>query len=201
MPEDDNQDLLQEYRGRHLRWSDKTLSQVSFYNNLLLTVGIGFLSFTFQDSKIVDLEFRLKDIDYSITSYVLSLYAVTFSILTGFLSSISRLYDFRITSQVNLIRQRVLEHSHRKLSEKTPNEVSWVRKMFLPISVFLTGVPKITLEQCKAWQGDTNNLNERFSRLRGLSFNLGLATWSYLKWQTFLFAVAIVLYVASVLLS
>ena len=60
MSEQEMLKLLQEYSERHVRWADKTLSQLSFYNNLLLTLGVGFLSFAYKDSKIVDLHFSLK---------------------------------------------------------------------------------------------------------------------------------------------
>lgn len=199
MFEHEIQKLLQEYTERSNRWTDRTLSQMSFYNNLLLALGIGFLSFVYQDSRLADIEFRFKDIDYSITAYVLSIWTVMFSIITGLIASISRLYDFRITSDVNQIRRRVFEHSHIKIDEKSPQKFPYMKRMLLPYKLFLSEYPKITLEQCKAWQSD--NLNEKFSELRAMAFNLGLGTWCRIKYQTILLLITIILYVVSVLLA
>lgn len=201
MLEHETQKFLQEYRERNIRWADRTSSQMSFYNNLLLTLGVGFLSFAYQDSRLADLDFSLKSIDYSATAYVLSIWTVMFSIVTGFIASISRLYDFRITSQVNQVRRRVFEHSHIKLDEKTPQKFPYVKRMLLPYKLFLSEYPHITLEQCKAWQSEKRNLNEKFSELRAMSFNLGLGTWYRIKCQTFLLLITIILYVVSVLLA
>ena len=201
MSEHEDQKLLQEYSERNIRWTDRTLAQLSFYNNLLLTLGIGFLSFAYQDSKVLSLEFSLKGIDWSLTAYAISILAVMFSILAGFTGSISRLYDFRITSRVNLIRKRVFEHSHLKIDEKTPKEFSFWENLFLPYKLLSEKYPRITLEQCKAWKNDEENLKEKFIELRTLSYNLGLRTWNRMKWQTFLLIFAVILYVASILLS
>lgn len=201
MSEPEDQKLLQEYRERNIRWTDRALAQLSFYNNLLLTLGIGFLSFAYQDSKVLSLEFSLKDIDWSLTAYGVSILAVMFSILTGFTGSISRLYDFRITSRINLIRQRVFEHSQLKIHEKTPKEFSFWENLLLPYKLLFEKYPRITLEQCKAWKNDKENLNQKFIELRTLSYNLGLRTWNLIKWQTFLMILAVILYVAYILLS
>jgi hypothetical protein len=201
MSEYETQKLLQEYSERNIRWADRTSSQMSFYNNLLLTLGIGFLSFAYQDSKVLSLEFSLKDIDWSLTTYALSILTVMFSVIAGFVASISRLYDFRITSRVNLIRKRVFEHSNLKIDERTPKEFSFWQNMGLFYKLLFEKYPRITLEQCKAWKNDEENLNMKFIELRTLSYNLGLRTWNRVKWQTFLLMIAVILYAVSILLS
>jgi hypothetical protein len=201
MTEQERQKLIDEYSERHVRWSDKNSSQLSFYNNLLLTLGVGFLSFAYQDSKLMGFEFSLKEIDYSVTTYVFSILAIMFSIFTGFVASIGRLYDFRITSHIILVRQRVLQHSHLRIDEKTPQKFSYFRRMLLPYKLFFSDFPSITLEQCKAWRRDKNHLTEQLSKIRAISFNLGLATWHRIKWQTLLLLTAIIFYVISILWS
>lgn len=197
----ENAKLLQEYHERHARWADKNSSQLSFYNNLLLTLSVGFLTFAYQDSKLIDLWSSLKNIDCSLTAYVFSVLAVMFSILTGLVASISRLYDFRITSHIILIRQRVLEHSRLRIDEKTPQKIHYLKRMLLPYKLFIFDFPTITLEQCKSWNDNKVDLTGIFSNLRSMSFNLGLATWSRTKLQTLFLLVAIILYVTSILSS
>ncbi|WKZ46265.1 MAG: hypothetical protein QY306_10650 [Anaerolineales bacterium] len=201
MAKQSNQKLLQEYKERNTRWTDRTLSQMSFYNNLLLTLGIGFLSFAYQDSKLLNLELSLKDIDRSLIAYVFSIISVGFSILTGLMASISRLYDFSITRQINLIRQRALEFSRKKINETTPSKLSFWKIVVLPYKLLWKDYPTITLEQCKKWNSNKKELDKTFMELRSLSYNLGIGTWGRIKLQTFFMFLAVIFYISSILLS
>lgn len=177
------------------------MSQMSFYNNLLLTLGIGFLSFAYQDSKLLNLELSLKDIDRSLIAYVFSIISVGFSILTGLMASISRLYDFSITRQINLIRQRALEFSRKKINETTPSKLSFWKIVVLPYKLLWKDYPTITLEQCKKWNSNKKELDKTFMELRSLSYNLGIGTWGRIKLQTFFMFLAVIFYISSILLS
>lgn len=196
-----NQKTLQKYEDRYTRWADITLSQLSFYNNLLLTLGVAFLSFAYQDLKPLNLECSIKNIDWPLTLYVFSFIVVMLSIFTGSMASMSRLYDFRITSHVNLIRRRVFEHSNIKLNGKTPEKFSFWKNLYLPYKLFCKDYTKITLEQCEDWEKNKNKLDASFVELRTLSHNLGLGTWCRIRWQTFSFLLAIIFYAASILFS
>ena len=196
-----NQKTLQKYEKRYRRWADISLSQLSFYNNLLLTLGVAFLSFAYQDLKLQNLQCSIKNMDCSITLDVLSIIAVMLSVFTGLMASISRLYDFRITSHVNLIRRRVYEHSNIKLDEKTPDKFSFWENICLPYKLFYKDHPKITLEQCKNWENDEKNLDASFVKLRKLSYNLGLGTWCRIRLQTGSLFLAIIFYGFSIISS
>ena len=200
------QELIEEYRERNIRWTDRTLSQLSFYNNLLLTLSIGFLSFAYKMERIEDINISFKNnIDWSLTLYVISITMTTFSILLGLVISLSRLYDFRLTRQVNQIRQRAWEHSDKKLDEKTPDKFSWRKRAKVIIQCLLEDYPKITMEQCKKLKdADDERLkkfNDNFRMLRNMSHNLGIATWSQTKLQTVIFAFAIISFIISELLK
>jgi len=48
-------DFEKKYHERYVRWQDKTREQFSFFNNLLLTLSVGFISFGYDnlmDTKI-----------------------------------------------------------------------------------------------------------------------------------------------------
>ena len=201
MPEQETQKILQEYRERNVRWAERTSSQLSYYNNLLLVLGIGFLSFAYQDSRVADLDFSLKNIDRSATVYILSILTIMLSIITGFVASLSRLYDFRITSHVNQVRRRVFEYHNIKLDEDTPPQHPFIKKMLLPYKLIFIEHPNITLEQCKQWKNDKVAQNKKFSELREIAFNLGLGTWHRIIIQTILIMITIILYVVSILLA
>ena len=40
--------LLDEYHQRNVRWTDKTLTQLSYFNNLMLILSVGFISFSYE---------------------------------------------------------------------------------------------------------------------------------------------------------
>jgi hypothetical protein len=122
------QKLIEEYRKRNIRWKDRTLSQLSFYNNLLLSLSIVFISVAYKMRRIDNISFSFKDIDCSLTLYVISFVIILFSILKGLIVSLNRLYDFRLTSEINQIRQETWEHSDKKLDEKTPDKYHWWKR-------------------------------------------------------------------------
>ncbi|MBX6362118.1 MAG: hypothetical protein IRZ03_18850 [Acidobacterium ailaaui] len=197
----DKQNLIEEYRERNARWTDRTLSQLSYYNNLLLSLGIGFLAFAYKMARLENISFSYKDIDWSLTMYVISLIMTTLSVLLGFIIALNRLYDFRITRQVNQVRQITWEHSNTKLDEETPEEFSWWKRTILIFKCLLENYPKITRERCKKLkekdEEEKRKFNEEFILLRKYSHNLGIATWSETKIQTALFGLAIVFFVIS----
>ena len=199
----DNSDkLIKEYHDRNVRWATESLKQLSFYNNLLLTISVGFFSFSFKpNDNLAGLRVSCVNIDWSFTFLVSSLMLVTLSILTGLFLVINRLQDFRLTRQINQIRQRAFEHSQVKLDERTPNEFSFWRRVGLAFQNY----PAITIEDCKnyknATQSEKDRINFNFRELRNIAHNLGLKTWRQTKWQTILFGLSIVAYLASSLTS
>lgn len=198
-------DLLNEYENRYVRWTQMSSSQLSFYNNLLLTLGVGFLSFAYKSVSLHKIKFSLKSPDMSLTFYVMSLILTAISVLLGFLVNISRLYDFRLTRHINLVRKRTLEHSGEKLDERTPERYSYWKVFFLIFQVGLDKYPHITIEQCKKLgeiidKEKQGKFHEDFRTLRNLAYNFGRFTWKNTFWQTILFALAIACYMVAELL-
>ena len=199
------QKLTKEYRERNIRWTDRTLSQLSFYNNLLLSLSIGLLSFAYKMERINNINISFKNIDWSLTIYVMSIIMTTFSIILGLVISLIRLYDFRLTRQINQIRQRAWEHSNEKLDEKTPDKFTVKKIAKIIIQCLLENYPIITLEQCKklkdADEKSRKKFYDNFRMLRNISYNLGIATWSLTKIQTIILAFAILFLLISEMLK
>lgn len=193
-------ELIEEYRQRNIRWTTESLNQLSFYNNLLLTTSVAFLAFAFNPKYISGSRFTITNMEWPTTLYMVSLITITLSILTGLLISIYRLQDFRITRQVNQIRQRMYEHSSRKLDETTPDSLN-----YLTIVAILFRTPKITIEDCKTFNNLDNNEQEKikskFRRMRNTAHYYGLLTWRNTKLQTLYFAISIIAYFISILIN
>lgn len=190
-----NTELKNEYHERNIRWTQTTINQLSFYNNLLLSLGVGFLAFSFNADFLKNLKFSFNEIDWSISFLVLSLVSIVLSIVIGLITSIARLKNFRITRSINQIRQRTYEHSEKLLDESTPEEYKRIKRTF----IIFKKQPQISIEECKAYN-QTVDFDLRFRELRNLAHNLGLNSWNYTKKQTILFGFSVAFYLCSILI-
>ncbi len=99
------------YLERQVRWSDKTRDQLSFFNNLLLTLSVGFLSFGYKEIKIDSLSINLCSPQISFTFDVFSFIIMAISIYCGLVVALNRLFDYRLTSHINQIRYWTFKYS------------------------------------------------------------------------------------------
>ena len=181
--------------------TEKSVNQLSFFNNLILTLGVGFIAFGYKNIDLKSLTFTLSNIDCAMTLSFLSILSMALSIILGLFVGLNRLWDFRITRQINQIRQNMYEHSQKKLDESTPQRYNRYDRVTLYCRLFREKYPRINIEQCKAFKNyDTakqKKIEENFRELRKITHNLGLNTWSKTKYQTFFFGVGIFLFVIS----
>ena len=116
-----NEDTRTEYRSRKTRWANHALSQLSFFNNLLISLSAGFLAFAFKNKLIQPSHISATNIDFHITTYNISAISIALSILIGLLITITRLFDFRISRHINQTRERVYLFTEKELNKKTPH--------------------------------------------------------------------------------
>ncbi len=192
---------IEEYRERNIRWTDESLKQLSLYNNLLLTLSVGFLSFAYELNDFKGIYFTCAYLDLFITFWVVSLILIVFSILTGLVLVMNRLQDFRLTRKINQIRQRMLEHSGVKLDEKTPDKFDFWRR----VTLIFQNYPIVTIEDCKnytdAEEKEKDRIKFNFREIRNISHNLGLNTWRNTKLQTLYFALSMLAFLISKLIQ
>ena len=74
---------------RFVRWQTNLRNQVSFTNNLLLTISIAICGFFF--NLLIKENFKICDI------FCIGLYLLILSIFLGIITNVSRIIDFRIT--------------------------------------------------------------------------------------------------------
>jgi hypothetical protein len=189
------------YHERYVRWQDKTREQLSFFNNLLLTLSVGFLSFAYKNFLDQKIEFNLSHPKLSTTLLVFSIVSISISIFVGLLCVINRLYDFRITTHINQIRYWVWKHSNTELDESSSPEYNKCERRLLTISLFCCGFKRIKIEECKEFKNacfeKRGEFSAKFKKLRTLTHNLGIGTWNRLNWQIGLFFVGILLFVVA----
>lgn len=184
-----------------MRWADESLKQLSFYNNLLLTLSVGFLSFSFNKYTFSNIHFFGAEVDWCLTFLLISTVSITVSIIAGLFVAINRLQDFRISRRISLIRYRVYKHSGILLSECTQDEYNFWKRLILVFHNY----PTVTIEECKSCNKTENkkieNIKSKFIELRNISHNLGRTTWNYTVLQTVGFALGIALYLFRILSS
>lgn len=195
---------LQEYSERNSRWIDIAMSQLTFLNNLLITLAIGFLAFAFDKLKNTDIRFLPTNIDWQITLYMISFLLLSLSIFIGILAAQNRLLNFRITRNINQTRYRVLQYSGVILDTSTVKEYSWYKADLLQFKYLFSACrpDKICIEECKDIVDKQNkeNLESKFKILREWGHNLGVSTLRKVNLEIFCFATGFISYVLAVIL-
>lgn len=187
----DNQN---KYHERHIKWRDKTRDQLSFFNNLLLTISIGFLSFVFANEQYFhELEICSVNQNHNI---IISVILILISIVFGLLVALTRLYDFIITAQIVQIRSWV----NKEIPSQTHN-YSICSKLFLLFKVIFGQYKKIEYRSCVKLEYmskvEKRVFYKDFRNLRCIAHNLGGLTWLNLNWQILFFLIGIVCFVLS----
>lgn len=175
---------LKEYQERYHFWSDKRTSQFSFQNNIFLTIGLAIMGYFWKERSSVYTELIIDPhlkIDLKIVLFFLGMAILLYSIITGLLLSISRLYDLRLTSNILLTRKRALKNNVQIKDEKL-SETSLCKCVCSFCSVYkqYTQV-EIKRDDIKT---DNENLQSKFTNARQISKDLGNCTWRLMKNQT-----------------
>lgn len=201
-------ELEKKYLDRYTKWQDKTREQLSFFNNLLLTISTGFLSFVITQEKYsVHLRVSTQELNFLM---LFSILLVLSSILVGLLLVINRLYDFRITTHINQVRywfkKKQKDKDEDSLDEKTPEKFCFCTRFFLSLKVVFKEIPRINIEDCEDYhliysEIEKREFKNKFRTLRNYTHNLGIVTWVKLKWQIGLFLLGILSFVIAQLFS
>ena len=193
---------INEYREREVRWADNSLSQLSFFNSLLLTLGVGFLSFSYESFFKQKTSFLIRNIDWNLSFTAISIFFIFLSIYYGLIVSVNRLYSFRITRYINRTRHLIMKYSNITMPEGSSTEFNRKRKLFLPLEVMIS-YPKITFEQCKTYKSIDNKeeVKSNFNELRNIAHNLGINTWRNTNYQIVTFFLSILFYILAMLFN
>lgn len=182
--------LLNQYRERNIRWRQESLGQLSFINNLILSLGVGFITFAHNEEV-------LKSV-LVLEIYKWSVFFIVLSIFVGILVALNRLRDFRITSHIDRIRYLVYKYSREKLDEEISEPYRWLKKFFLLFCRY----SRITLKQCQDFNKDIqikDEIKNNFKELRKVAYQFGRNTWFLTYSQIILFLIGIMLFGSSII--
>jgi len=190
----------QEYLERYRFWSAQSIQQLSFSNNLLLTIAVAALGYFFgkrekvYSNLFIDLN---ESIDLVIFFFILGSFLLALSILCGVVLSISRLYDFRLTRHISLTRKRVCQKGD--LLQDEPLNSPSMRSAFHDIWHIFYNFEKFEISQQECREAKETLLH-KFRELRKISQSLGRITWVLFNFQSVFFVVGILIYAVVIII-
>lgn len=199
------------YDERHRFWSAKSIEQLSFANNLILTLSLAALGFFFnQNSQLCSYK----------KLYITIILICCLSIFLGILSALSRLYDFRFSRKITLIRKIYFdrfctfkEFKFGKLPSHTPIEsnvssgitsliINVLSCIFEIIRVYIYGTKSLTVPAKEInVKVEDDRFREEFKSLLDLSDSISSCTWVLFNSQVLFFCISVILYSTFRLLS
>lgn len=196
------------YIERHRHWQDQAINQLSTANNFMLTISIGLLAFCFDKNVFVEMEFCICacKIDWSLTLHFFALLFLTVAIMYGMAVLITRLYDFRITRNLTLTRQRFYKENEKRITDENPKAAllpaadfsypGFRKRMKAIFKVIFVEIDLLTKTESLEVKTNEYTLN-KFNSLREFSFTLGTISWRFPRFQALFFGLATLLYVLS----
>ena len=183
-----------------LIWSDKKIAQLSFHNNLLLTLGIAVIGYFWSERNSIYTKLIINcdaEIDWIIVCFLLGITSAVVSVTTGFILSLSRLYDLRLTSNITLTRRRAIDKSV-EIKEKDVRKTSFIPSLLVLIAVSWN-YQKYEVRKCEVENKDV--FQDKFNELRQKSSDLGISTWGLIKWQTLSMLIAFMFFTLTLALK
>lgn len=188
---------LVEYNEKSIRWQDYAINQLGFTNNIGLTLTIGFLAFAFDKNFLSTMTFS-SDSTFN-PKMLINLITVIFlllSIISAVITSMSRLYDFRITRNITNIRKWYYNYCKNipPLPEyhftKAKSRFTFINIIFL---LFFGKIKMFNKKEIPDIVKDYNTLG-KYLKLKELTNKLGKLTWNCLRIQFLFLIIAIILY-------
>lgn len=199
----DEKEGYKNYIDRHRNWQNKAIDQLSYANNFLLTITVGLLAFVFEKDVFSKIHFCICDCSFNwpLTLYSFSLFFTALAILTGIFVLVSRLYDFRISRHITLIRKRFYKYN-QDISEQNKNAaILWHKDFKEPNFCQQIGaIVKVIFKKIKFLEKSEMEIlkssfpRQKFEDLREFSFRLGFISWKWTKLQGLYFAMSVLLY-------
>lgn len=185
-------------------WAEKRITQVSTYNNILLTTSIAFIAYYWNNNRniLANVHVNLQEkIDWMVVFSTLCFLLLASSIAVGFFIALARLYDLRLTANTILTKKRLCEkHNIDKCSlyfydGKSISPRLKIKHAFMCILAFHKF--EITKEDTEHLDNSQKKLNVNYT----ITKSIGDITWLGINIQTYLFALAIICFIAATFIT
>lgn len=196
MTTEQNQDKkIQEYQERLRFWIDKRVSQLSFQNNVYLTISLAAIGYLLNERKniytdlIIDIHLN---INWKIVIYFACIISLTYSICFGLVLSVSRLYDLRLISNILLTRKRAKKENIKITDEDTSHNC--VCKSIHSLWKVIRRYREYEISYADV-RGKQEDLQVKFTKARQCSRDIGNSSWFLMMHQTVGLFVSIIIFI------
>ncbi|WP_397447813.1 hypothetical protein [Polaribacter sp. R77954] len=182
MTESKRQIKLKDYTERNTRWTDKAISQLGYSINLFTTLGVSYLIYLVTNNEKFPKNDFNGEFSFLLTIYFISFILIFFSVCFGFISILSRLYDFRLTRHLTFIRMKYfkLNGNTKNISDNLIIDISKESRLKI---FYRTVIRTTNLISQKELESEL--IKSRFEELRKNANVLGELTWKAHKNQIF----------------
>lgn len=186
------------YQDRYQTWSERAIDQFSFSNNLLLTISIAVLGYFFTEEKNAIKRISiwrpgLNSFDLEATLFVIATVFVVLSIMFGLIVTLARLYDFRLTRHIALIRKHVYIKHVKVFPDKKPDKKTLKKSLCdLVVFLFVFHGKKISWLD---YQTYNEALQSKFETLRSIANGFGNLSWCAFNMQYLSFLIGFLIYI------
>lgn len=193
-----------DYRERHRFWADQTLTQFGNANNFFIIIGFAIFGYIVNEldqfSKL-ELSFECKEINSKATLLMVSLILSLFSLISGTLTLLSRLYDLRYTRHINTIRIKVYSKEYDYDKDLPDKYIDIKKDLKFPqfqITLFKKFLDTILSDKHFLSDDDLKFKTSRdnnFIDLRTRAIMLGRFSWISFKWQIIWISLAVLIFI------
>jgi hypothetical protein len=196
---------LAELQDTEVRLSDSSTSMTTFFNNILIGLGAGFLGFTFKDARLSEMQWDFPGLERIPTFALLSLIFMACSSFAGLLCSYNRILDFKHTHKISSLKKAYYANTGEFIAgdpvDMEKEKGRWKRWMAKVIRAWFCR-PKeyiLSLENNDPVKKAFDPVKEEgyVKNLKLLTRQLGYATRFLLKMQWCLFILALILFIVA----
>ena len=185
---------LKDYKERHIRWQNSTINQFGYTNNIIITIGIAFLAFAFDKDFLSTFSISKESVfNLKMLIHVIIIICLLISIGCGIMTTLSRLYDFRLTRHIALTRQRFYDKKTDVLPDYSFPKTKCKKLISTSCKIIFGNIELLTKKQTLQLKEDVDLMN-KFNMQRNLANTLGELSWKYMKWQLHFLFISIFAY-------
>lgn len=190
---DSESSKLYELKERENRWHEISMNQLSFYNNLLIVLGTGFLAFVVKEFKPLNTYPTLSEMQWYPTMISISIILMAFGIFFGLSCGFNRLVDFRYTHRVNNLKRKLYKKNQINYGiGNYENKIKWSIYYWIKDADFFNASD---IE----YNNEANDVKNKIDGCSKLINQLGKFTRNLLRIQIVFFLFSILTFVFSLI--
>lgn len=189
-----DKDKANALKERENRWHEISMNQLSFYNNLLIVLGTGFVAFVVKELNPLNTYFTLNEIQFYPTIISISITFMATGVFIGLLCGFNRLVDFRYTHRINNLRRKLYDKNPKYYGIGTyDEEIKW------SIYYWIKDADFFNAEENEYRDNNAQTVKDKIEGCSKLINQLGEFTRNLLRLQIIFFLLSILAFVLSLL--